>query len=223
MYQGKTRKRQTMRIRSHRIRVALLGCAIALVLSCASTVLVDVWKDPSLPAPRLSRMLVIAMRNNPIRRRLWEEAFVAELAQYGVTATPSYSLFPDAIPDTNQLRDAVTGGSFNGILVTHPLPPVTSTNYVPGYTSTEAHLVYNPWKKQYFTYYQDVTHPAYVDSTAVFRHEVDVLMPGDQGQMVWTGTSATPEPKTMDGLRHDVAGLVVKTLSKQAIIPSRQR
>jgi hypothetical protein len=147
---------------------------------------------------------------------------VAELAQYGLTATPSYRLFPDAIPDTSQLRDAVAGERFDGVLVTHPLPRVTSTNYVPPYTSTEAHLVYNPWKKQYYTLYQDVTHPGYVDSTAVFRNEIDVLMPGAQGQMVWTGTSATPEPSTMDGLRHDVVSLVVKTLSKQAIIPSRQ-
>jgi hypothetical protein len=60
-----------MKSRWNRIRAALLFGAIALVLSCASTVLVDVWKDSSLPAPRLRSMLVIAMRKNPIRRRLW--------------------------------------------------------------------------------------------------------------------------------------------------------
>jgi hypothetical protein len=168
-------------------------------------------------------MLVVAMRNNPVRRRLWEEAFAAELAPYGVTATPSYSLFQDAIPDTNQLRDAVMAGGFDGILLSHPLIRAMSGSYVPGYTSTEARLGYNPWRKQYYTYYQDIAHAGYVDSTTTYRYEMDVLMPGDQGQMIWSGTSDTPEPNTMEDLRRDVASLVVKTLSKQAIIPSRQR
>lgn len=61
------------------IRFALFGGTIAVILSCSPTTeLVNVWKDPALQAP-INHVLVIAMRRDPIRRRLWEDAFVTQL------------------------------------------------------------------------------------------------------------------------------------------------
>jgi hypothetical protein len=45
--------------------------------------------------------MAIAVRNNPVKRRIWEDAFVNELSKNGVNATSSYHLFPDALADTN--------------------------------------------------------------------------------------------------------------------------
>jgi hypothetical protein len=209
---------------SHWIRFALFCGAAALILSCSPTTqLVDVWKDPSLQAP-VNHVLVIAMRKDPVRRRLWEDAFVTQLEQYGVTAVPSYRSFPDEIPDTTQVRDIVTAQGFDGVLTAQALPKEVSTTNVPGTITYEPRTGYNPWQNRYVTHYQRVVYPPYVDSTPIYRYQVDMLMPArDRGQLIWSGTSNTTDPNTMQDLQHEVTSLVVNTLSKQGVIPSRQK
>ena len=55
----------------------------------------------------LKKMLVISAGKNPVKRRIWEDAFSVELAKHDVEATPSYRLFPDAVPDTDQVIQIV--------------------------------------------------------------------------------------------------------------------
>jgi hypothetical protein len=209
---------------SHWIRFALFGGTIAVILSCSPTTeLVNVWKDPALQAP-VNHVLVIAMRKDPIQRRLWEDAFVTQLEPYGVTAQASYRLFPDEIPDTNQVRDIVPAQRFDGILMAHALPKEVNTENVPETVTLEPVTRFNPWRFRYFTYWQEVVHPAYVDTTPIYRYQMDVLMPsGERGQLIWSGTITTSDPSTLAGLQHDVASQVVNNLSKQGIIPPRQK
>ena len=69
----------------------------------------------------LKKILVIAVRKDAVWRRIWEDAFVAEFSNDGVKAIASYNLFPNALPDTNQVAGAVQENEFDGILVNRPL------------------------------------------------------------------------------------------------------
>ena len=100
---------------------------------CASSELADIWSDSSFQSHPLNKMLVISVNKNSVHRRIWEDAFSAELAKHNVAATSSYRLFPDAVPDTNQVMSIVQSNNFDGVLVTRRLPPETNTQYVQGY------------------------------------------------------------------------------------------
>ena len=83
-------------------------------------------------SPPLAKMLVITVRKDLTKRRIWEDAFVNELAKHGVAATSSYGLFPDVPPDTNQVIATVKANGFDGILVVLMLPTETNKQYFKG-------------------------------------------------------------------------------------------
>ena len=95
---------------------AILYCLMILIESCSSSKLVDIWNDTSFQEPPLKKILIIAVRRDPVQRRIWEDAFVRELSRYSVYSTASYNLFPNELPDTNQVAETVQEKGFDGIL-----------------------------------------------------------------------------------------------------------
>src|SRR5512137_3039404 len=96
-----------MNLRRSLIVGGMLCSICALLAGCATSELVNIWSDPSVQSPVLRKVLVISVGRNPVHRRLWEDAYTAELGKHSVAATPSYRLFPDALPDTSQVIQSV--------------------------------------------------------------------------------------------------------------------
>jgi hypothetical protein len=188
------------------------------MFGCASSSLVDIWHDPAMNAPSLGKLLIIAVRKDPSKRRIWEDAFTGELAKHGVAATSSYSLFPDAPPDTNQVQATVQANGFEAVLVILRLPQETSKQYVRGYSSTAQIERYSTYWQRYITYYQEIEHPGYVDSQTVGIHAIDITTTGNDGKLIWSATSRTPGPGTVPDVQLGIADLVIAELVKRKII-----
>jgi hypothetical protein len=204
------------------VAAATLATLTSLFSGCVSSSLVDIWHDPSFQAPPLAKLLVIAVRKDATKRRIWEDAFAGELMKNGAMATPSYSLFPDAPPDTNQVVATAQANGFDAILVVLRLPKETSKQYVQGYSTTEQYARYSTYWQRYVTYYQEINHPGYVDSQTVGIHAIDVTSTGSNGRLIWSGTSRTPEPGSMPDVQRGIAGLVISDLAKRNIINSKK-
>jgi hypothetical protein len=197
---------------------AALGCVMGLMFGCASSTLVDKWRDPSYKAPSLGKILVIAVRKNEGKRRIWEDAFAGELAKQGVAATQSYTIFPDSFPDTTQVSATVQIKGFDAILAVLKLP----TEKVRPFSSEERNINYSSYWQRYLTYYRDIDSPAYEDSGLVAIREIDVTTTGNNGRLIWTATSRTPDPGSVSDAQSGIAGLVVSDLAKQSIIRSKK-
>ncbi|HMD13904.1 MAG TPA: hypothetical protein VKI62_04715, partial [Bacteroidota bacterium] len=51
-------------------------CFIAItLLSCSTSRLTNTWKDASYNSGPMTNMIVIAVKKNPLHRRLWEDGF----------------------------------------------------------------------------------------------------------------------------------------------------
>jgi len=188
--------------------------------SCSTSVLVDVWQDPSYHESPLVKIFIIAIRKDAVQRRIWEDAFVAELSKYHVQAESSYHLFPDILPDTNQIIQTVQEKGFDGILITRLLRVETKTHYNQSYVTREQTSRYNVFKKDYDNYYRDVEHPAYIDSQNVVRRAIDVWVIRKEEQLIWSATSNSPERYSLQSVQDDIADLVIPKLMKSAIIKS---
>jgi hypothetical protein len=200
-----------------------VGCLMGQMFGCASSDLVEKWHDPSFKAPPLSKMLVIAVRKDATKRRIWEDAFTGELAKHGVAATSSYGLFPDAPPDTNQVIMTVQVNGFDGILVILKLTTETNPHYVKGYASMEPEGAYTgPYWQRYWNTYDLIEHPGYVDSQKVAFRAIDVTTTGNGGRMIWSAKSRTPDPDSVKDVQRGIAGLVVSELGWRNIITSRK-
>lgn len=201
---------------------AVLFCLMMLLESCSSSVLVDKWSDPLFDKTPLKKILVIAIRKDPIQRRIWEDAFVGEFSKNGVNATSSYNLFPDALPDTNQIIQTVQEKEFDGILVTRLLLAETKTNYVEGSVTTEQQYRYNNYRRRYDLYSHKVEHPGYVESQIIDRRAIDVWMIRNDERLIWSATSNTPERTSVAEVQDDIADLVIPELVRSSIIKIRK-
>src|SRR5210317_2112967 len=87
-----------------RLYLLFLYLAVAILLSsCASTSLTNAWHDQSYSGTNsLDDVLVIAVTEEETSRRLYEDGFVAKLAESGVRGVPSYSLQISDIEPTKQ-------------------------------------------------------------------------------------------------------------------------
>jgi hypothetical protein len=197
-----------------------LCCFLVLMAGCASSELVDKWSDSSFQGPSLKKVLVVYVSKNSMQRRSWEDAFGVELAKHNVAGTPSYRLFPDAVPDTNQVMQVIQSSGFDGMLVIRRLPEETSTQLKPGYVTSDKGLRYYPHTDRLVTYYATIHHAAYIDSEKVDIRSIDVWTTKDEGQMIWSATSETPEPNSARVVRPEIVNLVMSELTKQHIIAS---
>jgi hypothetical protein len=157
-----------------------------------------------------------------VQRRIWEEAFSTELAKHNVATTSSYRLFPDAVPDTNQVLQIMQSNGFDGVLITHRLPSETKTQFVEGYQTQELDKRYNGRRYGFTTYYRNIWHPGYIDSQKVDIRSIDVWATKNEGQMIWSATCETPEPSSIQEVRPEIVKLVISELTKQRIIASER-
>jgi hypothetical protein len=196
------------------IVVLVFACFLSLMSGCASSILVDVWHDSSYQAPSTGKMLVIAMRKDAAKRRLWEDAFSDALVKRGVAATSSYSLFACAPPDTQQVIATVQANGFDAVLVVLKLP----TERMKKPTSEEQNVNYTSYWQRYLTYYRDLDHPGYNDSQSVDMRAIDVTATGSGGKLIWSAKSRTPDPGSVQEAQRGIAGRVISDLAKHHII-----
>ena len=206
------------------ISVGTLGCLIGLMGGCASSSLVGKWYDTTYLTPPLAKILVIAVRKDAAKRRIWEDAFAGELVKHGVAATSSYSLLPDAPPDTDQVATAVQSNGFDGVLVIRKLQTEMNTRYKKGYMAMEQDMPYGPnyvpfWKR-YWNDYLIVEHPGYMDTQTVAIRAIDVATTGSSGRVIWNATSRTPDPASVNDLQSGIADLVISELARRKFIGS---
>jgi hypothetical protein len=208
-----------------RSRFALAVSTAALVTAvagCGSTTsLVNMWKDPNAPPPMHS-VLVIAVQRDQAMRRIWEDGFTKEMNEHGVSAVPSYQLFPGDLPDTQRVIEEVRTKGFDGVLITHGLGTETSSRYVPGYATTAPAMGYDPWYGVYYTYYRRIYEPGYVETERVVRYETDVWATGPQSRLVWSGTTESIDPSSSVSVNRHISDKIIPELVRVGVLSGKR-
>lgn len=182
----------------------------------------NMWKDPAYPKTPIDNALVVSISKNETWRRVWEDAVVAELEANGIRATQSYSLFPSAVPDTQQVIGAVRENGYNGVVVTHRLDAREVTRYVPGYVAEVPMGYYRGyWGNYYHPYYTTVYQPGYTVTETEVRYQIDVWSAEDGGKLVWMGTTSSVNASSYDQIRSEVSELFVLELRTAGVIAGK--
>jgi hypothetical protein len=209
--------------RSACLMASLVAITVGVIIAggCGSTQLVNLWRDPAYKAAPMHKIMVVAMRKNQIRRRMWEDAFVAALGkqQAGTVTAASYQLFPNEIPDTSVLVENLREQGFEGVLVVARVEGGKLISEIPGYTATEPVTEYKRRWNTYVTRYEDVYHPGYTDTATVVSVRTDLLLAQEDGRLVWSATSKSIDPASAEQFRKAVADKVADQLAKARLIP----
>ena len=192
----------------------LLG---SLFYGCASTKLINSWRDPRYTGPPLSKVLVIGVTKQSVVRRYFEDAFARKLADQGVAAVPSYTLIPeDGEVPKDRMAQAVQQSGADGALITRLVRVDRRTRIEPGYAAPPVIGFYDYYPYAWGGFYEPpmvYTYDVVTWDTSVFDARTN--------QMMWAGATETVAPKDLAKEAREAAGVVVKALVKNGMLPQR--
>lgn len=203
------------------IRTARSLCAailLALVAAgCASTQLVNSWRGTRYQGPPLTRVLVIGVTKQSAVRRVFEDAFVAELTRGQVSAVPSYTLIPeDGEVPKDRLAQAVAQSGADGVLITRLVRVDRQTRIDPGYMG--------PPMMGFYDYYP-FAWGGFYDPPRIYSYDVVIwdtsVFEARSNQMLWAGATETVAPRDMSKDAKEAAGVVAKALRNSGVLPPK--
>ena len=207
-----------------RPRVLMLTAAAIVVLAgCAASQLGNMWRDQTFKTDGLKNVLVIAVRNDPVRRRMWEDGFVSALAAYGTTAKPSYDIWSNALPDTQAVRDEIKRGGYDAVLVNQRPPSTAQLTWVQGYSRRESVTRYDPASGAAYTTWQDVAVPATMDTTEVVNYQTNVWSTSEHGRLVWSAMSHTTDAFSVQLIQYQTESLILPEMAKSGLLPKKKK
>ncbi len=194
---------------------SLRRSALALVLvlaGCASTKIVNSWRDTSVSSARFSRILVVAPASDPQVRRAAED----ELARRIVAAEPSYPIVTDEdARDPQLLHDQARAHGYDGLVLFRIVAVDRETVWTPGAYWGPAYAMsgVSGFGPGLTSMYQ----PSYVSSTLLVRVDTD-LVDLREDKLVWAGQSKTYNPRSIRRLVADVTRAVGERLRRDGLL-----
>ena len=207
-----------------RPRVLLLTAAAIVVLAgCAASQLGNMWRDRTFKTDGLKNVLVIAVRNDPVRRRMWEDGFASAFARYGTTAKRSYEIWANALPDTQAVRDEVKRGGYDAVVVNQRPPSTEQLTWVQGYSRREAVTRVDPNSGASYTTWQDVEVPATLDTTEVVNYQTNVWSTSEHSRLVWSAMSHTTDAFSVELIQYQTESLLLPEMAKSGLLPKQKK
>jgi hypothetical protein len=187
-----------------------------------STKFMFTWTNPNYTGAHFANILVLGINGKVENRAEFEDQLSAAIARPGIQAIPSYSLLPrpDSTPiDMNQLRDVIRGQNIDAVVASRLIKVSQKVTVIPGQPITPFPYYYNTFYGYYGAIYPVVYAPDYlqVDKTAQIETNFYSTAKPD-GELIWTGTSDTVNPRSPLKAIDAVSKLIVQELEKQKII-----
>jgi hypothetical protein len=190
-------------------------------LNGKSSKFVFTWTNPSYSGTAFHNILVLGINGKVENRAEFEDQLSTAITRPGIQAIPSYSLLPrpNSTPlDMSQLRDVIRGQNIDAVVASRLVKVDKKVTYIPGQAYTP-YPYYNTFYGYYGAIYPVVYSPDYlrVDKTAQIETNFYSTSKPD-GELIWTGTSDTVNPRSPLKAIDAVAKLIVQQLEKEKII-----
>ena len=201
-----------------RIVVFLIAAGTLAACSGTRTSIPLSWRNPAFGESTFKKLFVIGVGEDEGARRLFEDTFAKALANEGTSAQASWGLLPQSTQlSEEQIRGAIEGGGFDGVLVSRVLGMQQSEEYVPPSTysvPTSSHGYYG----YYGASYGAVHEPGYFKTNTTFRFETNLYAVAGGG-LVWSGQSNTLNPESITDIIDSMTKAVARELKVQKLIP----
>jgi hypothetical protein len=197
------------------LRLGVVVLAILGMTSCASTQLVNQWRNPAYTSPSFKNVMVIGVTKQAAIRRTFEDEFVAQLKAAGVNATPSYRYIPQDGPVGEVvLKQALKEASADAVIITRLVRVQEKTEIAPGYYPPDPGMAIHPL---YTTAWNDYYEPPIVYRSEVYTSETS-LYDTVKNQVVWKGTAQTEAPGNINQEIKNYAAIVIGALKEKDLV-----
>jgi hypothetical protein len=202
----------------------LILCAFACLpgASAGAAKFLMSWRNPAYSGQRPRRLLVIGMSENPEIRADFEDDLSSAITADGleVIAGNNILLRPHSAElDPDYLRGQIRDFNIDTILISRLVKVDKKTIHISGHSYAVPYAYYRSFYGYYGTVYRQVYTPDYLREDTTVRVETNLYAatPAD-GELIWTGTSDSFNPKSAQKVIDGLVKLIVKELKKQDII-----
>jgi hypothetical protein len=196
------------------VRTLVVVALTWLVAGCASTTLQSTWRDPGYTGGAFRRIFVLALSTRDVTaRRVLEDVVVAKLAAGGVEAVPAWQSLPNDGPVAESaLTAAVTASRADGMLMVRLLGVDTQLTVWPPPMGPGPRF---GWYGAYSGWY------AYPQVTQTQTAVVETTLFDVRSQrIVWSATSATMNPTSVQQDAPGFADVILGALRKDGLLPA---
>jgi len=211
------------------ILLAVVIFTMTLFSSCTSvTEITGTWKKPATPAKKYSKIIVLGLTGDIVKRAAVENSVVQNLKKNGINAVAGSNILPDNFMDsdkngkvddeakkiiTTKLKEQGIDGAF-----TMSLDDVKeSEHYIPGSSYYVPYTGYYPFYNYYYTSYERVNTPGYyAKTTNVFltSNFYDV----SSEQLVWSAQSNTINPQSLTDFAKSYGASIVDDFLNDGVV-----
>jgi len=185
-----------------------------LLTGCASTRLIDEWRQPGATDTFYRNLLVIGVSEEEAGRRGFEDRLSDALSGHGVRATPGYRLIRStAAASQPELLDAVRDSGADAVLITRILRLEDRTEYTPGFMSLGPPPGLYGYYFSAWTYYQ----PPRIHHYRVTVLETNLWDAGSD-ELVWSGTVESYRSGLGGTDPAELSAIIVRSLARQGLI-----
>lgn len=211
------------------LSIALLFAIVVHFSSCSSVTTVSgTWKKPATTAQRYTKIAVIGISGDIVKRSAIEKAVVAQLTANGINAVAGVNILPDSFVDTNndkkvddEKKEAIAAElkkqGVDGVLTISLVNIKESEQYVPGTSMYTPYSGYYGFNSYYWGAYNMVNTPGYyVQNTNVFLASNFYNLSSEA--LLWSAQTDTGNPTSLSDLSKSYAQTLVEEFLQSGVI-----
>jgi len=212
----------------NKTRLSTLCVFLIALTACSktSTSISQSYRNPGYEQTVFQKLFVIGVAQNQESRKAFEDTFASAIANEGGRAQASWGVLPDSTQlSEEQIRGAIEGGGFDGVLITRLLSVDEDKEYTPASTYNNPRTTYygggygyGGYYGFYGTTYAKVHEPGYFETSTTFRLETNLYSVATNS-LVWTGQSETVDPESISDVRASMTAAVARKLKEEKLIP----
>jgi len=205
----------------HSILLAAFIMAAVVLAACSKTSVTGLWKKSDYTGRPFRSILVVGLTGDRGNKLLWENVMADQLRQHGLTAVPTtVSVFPDNRKvDEKDIIEYVKAQGIEAVLVTRVVDTKKEQVYHPpqGTYYGGAYGYYSHFNHYYPRAYETVYSPGYTATYTTVLLETNLYRAETQ-ELIWSMSSDTFEPRSINQLVDSVSKKVLALLVKDKLI-----
>ena len=207
----------------------LLLSMMSLYSSCSSVTDIEgTWKKPATSAKKYTKIVVLGLYNDVVKRSTVENAIVSEMRRNGIVAVSGNSVLPHDLIDTDKdgkvdqknkelIIEKLTKDGIDGAFVFKVEDIKESENYVPGTSYYTPYSGYYPFTNYYWSSYDRVYTPGYYTKTTSLYFVSNFYNVKDE-QLLWSTQSKTMNPTSLSDFAKSYSQAVVEDFLSSGVI-----
>jgi hypothetical protein len=201
------------------LRASVYAVALLVLSSCATTNLVQTWRDPNYRSQPVSRIFIIGVMPNDQYRVTFENSLAQAFQNKGFQAATASSVFPPGQLDKEKVAQYVASNNVD-LVVVQRLSKKTTTEYVPPSVAyVPAAPYYGGYYGAYGYGYGAVYSPGYMDENTTVTAETNVYSVRTIPEsLIWSGNSDTFNVQGAQDAAQSLSASLVADLIKAQIL-----